>query len=391
MEFLVKKIIKFIFRLLRQGINIIAPLPYQVILHKGNLSPSELQKLMPRFLKFYPDVELPPVKECLSLRDLVSGVTVLSLNGDNIHPAIKRINSAKIFYLNPIEDPEEAWNWYRFLQYYHGLPDLNRRAECYKKLQQIVCELKQLKLDRTYLLGTGKSLEKAINVDFSDGYRIVCNTIVKDPDLWHHVNPHFIVAGDAIYHFGPDEYAKAFRRDLHQRMSESDTFFVYPELFDVLVMREFSEMGDRLIPVPMGVHTDICCDLIARFDLPYLGNVLNQMLLPLGCTLSKDIYFWGFDGRAPDDKLFWANSNNHFYGEHFEALIAANSAFFQHHVPQDDPGKYARTVHGDHLEDCLSLAEREGNRFIMMHFSWTKTLNKRFQSTTSKSNKAEDK
>jgi hypothetical protein len=380
MNYLIIKCIKIVIHLFRQWINIVAPLPYHAMLLIGNRSQTEFQELILRFNKFYPDIELPPVKERLTYRDVVSGVPVLALDGRIIHPLIKKLNRSSIFYINPNEDPEEAWNWFRFLQCYHGLPDLNRRAESHIKLQKRVCTLKQLGLDRAYLLGTGQSLEKAIDIDFNDGYRIVCNTIVKDPDLWHHVKPHFIVAADAIYHFGPDDYAKAFRKDLHQRLSECDTFFIYPELFDVLVMREFSEMGDQLIPIPMGTHTEICCDLNIRFELPGVGNVLNHVLLPLGCTLSNNIYLWGFDGRAPDDKLFWANSNKHFYKEHMGALIAANPAFFEHNVPQSDPGKYARTVHGDHLEDCLGRAEQKGMRFVMMHFSWTQTLNKRFKS-----------
>jgi len=380
MKKLSKAFIKRIIQYVRHWINIVAPLSYRVILHKGNRSQSELQELMPRFRKFYPDVDQPPTRERLTLREVVSGVSVLSLDSTAISPFIKKVNRSVIFYINPNEDPEEAWNWFRFLRQYYGLPDLTRREESYKKLQQRVSEIKQLGFDRAYLLGTGKSLEKAIEADFSDGYRIVCNTIVKDPNLWHHVKPHFIVAADAIYHFGPDDYAKAFRRDLRDRLLESDTFFVYPELFDVLVMREFSEMSDRLIPIPMGEHTEICCNLFARFELPSLGNVLNHMLLPLGCTLSKNIYFWGFDGRAPGDQLFWANSNKHSYGEYMDALVAANPAFINHNVPKSDPGKYARTVHGDHLEDCLSRAEQRGGRFVMMHFSWTQTLNKRFTS-----------
>ena len=164
---------------------------------------------------------------------------------------------------------------------------------------QRVEDLKRKQLNKSYIFGTGPPLEKARRQDWSDGYRIVCNTIVRDPDIWNYINPHFIVAGDAIYHFGHTSFAKAFRKDLSKRLASTDTLFIYPDLFHQFISREFEHLSDKLVPGPMGNHQKINVDLTKEFFLPGLGNVLGLLLLPLGCTLSKRVCLFGFDGRAP--------------------------------------------------------------------------------------------
>ena len=111
--------------------------------------------------------------------------------------------------------------------------------------------------------------------------------------------------------------------------------------------------------------------------MPNLGNVLNILLLPLACSLSKSVWLWGFDGRAPDDKLFWANSSKHSYPELLPELQQEHPAFFRTFVPKDKENSYVTAVHGDELDRRLIDAERDGYEFVMMHASWTHTLNKR--------------
>jgi hypothetical protein len=243
---------------------------------------------------------------------------------------------------------------------------------------------------RAYLFGTGPSLARAIDRDWSDGFRIVCNTIVRDPELWSHIDPHFVVAGDAIYHFGFTDFARAFRADLAKRLVDSPhVFFLYPASYDALVRREFAFCADRLIAVPWGTHTHVHADLTVDFALPALGNVLNCLLLPLGCTVSKEVGLWGFDGRAPKDTLFWSNSNKHSYSELMPSLQAAHPAFFDEHVPKQDPEKYVRSVHGDVLEFNLSQAEAAGWRVRMLHPTYTPTLAKRLDVSLRGSDKGE--
>lgn len=231
-----------------------------------------------------------------------------------------------------------------------------------------------------YLFGTGPSLASAAEHSFSDGITVVCNTIVRDPGLWHHLKPAFFTAGDAIYHFGHNAHARAFRADALRRLRESEgrTLFVYPAVFDVVVRSEFDDVHHLLVPIPWGEHDDVTVDLTKGFSLPHLGNVLNALLLPLGCSLSKDVRLWGFDGRAPSDSGFWSNSSSHAYPELMQTIRDAHPAFFADLIPAGNEGRYVNAVHGDWLDERLSDGEHRGFRFRMLHRSWTPTLQKRF-------------
>lgn len=268
--------------------------------------------------------------------------------------------------------------------YYHYLLAKVYEKECNEAIQYGKEKLTELKLkhsekySKAYILGTGPSLEKADQVDWSDGIRIVSNTIVKDPELFKYINPHYIVAGDAIYHFGMSKFAESFRADLKHCLSLTDTHFVFPAYFYPFCLKEFPEFKDRLIPIPQGKSELVHFDLTQRYLLPSLGNVLPLLLLPLACTLSKDIHLWGFDGRSPNDKLFWKNSSRHFYVDLVQGITDLHPAFFEKLVPKEAPESYVKTVHGDVLEYALSQAEALGFVFTMMHFSYTETLSKRY-------------
>ena len=280
-----------------------------------------------------------------------------------------------VFDVNFHTSPIEAWAWFDAEVYLNGAPDRSAARASYQAWKSRVAALH---LDKAYAFGTGPSLAAASDRPWSDGIRIVCNTIVRDPELWRHIAPHAIVAADALYHFGPTEFARAFRADLLLRLRESpQVVFIYPDIFHSVVVRDLPIEPHRLIPIRKGASQTVHTCLADDFTLPGLGNVLNLMLLPVGCNLSKQVKLWGFDGRAPGDALFWANSSKHSYPELMETLQAAHPAFFDHFVPKDDPEAYVRAVHGDVLEYCLSQAEKDGWTFEMLHRSWTPTLERR--------------
>ena len=273
-------------------------------------------------------------------------------------------------------NPSDGWNWIDAAAWSaRHTPDT---AASMRRLEHLRSQVRAAGLLRCYLFGTGPSLGAALQRDWSDGIRIVCNTIVRDAKLWHHIRPHALVAGDGIYHFGFTEFARAFRRDLRARLEESPSVpFIYPAQFDLVVRRDLAGLEEQLIPLPVGTRATVHDCFEGRFELPGLGNVLSLLLLPLGCALSKRIGMWGFDGRASADRLFWANSTGQSYTELLPTLQAAHPAFFDHHVPKDDPEKYLRSVHGDVLEHALHQAEQVGWQFEMLHPTWTKTLAQR--------------
>jgi len=271
----------------------------------------------------------------------------------------------------------EGWEYHRLLH------NINKKVvdEGIKKgrqlLQSVTNELKS-KYKKAYIFGTGPSLEKAISRTWDDGITIVSNTIVKDEELWNHLKPNFIVAGDGIYHFGMGRFAINFRNDLKKRLTGSKTYFLIPDIFYPFCLKEFPDFADRIIPVPYGSLPNFSRDLNMDFELATVGNVLPLLLLPLACTLSKDVSFWGFDGRSPDAKLFWKNSDKHFYRSDVDQLKELHPGFFNTLVPKNAPETYIKNVHGDSLDRALAIAEKEGYKFSMLHFTYTDTLSKRY-------------
>ncbi|MHC4213533.1 MAG: class I SAM-dependent methyltransferase [Planctomycetota bacterium] len=342
-----------------------------------DISENELADLGNRFSFYMPDYSWEDVNKVSGLPDEVisNNDAVLLFGEEHLVPDQVRSDKNRFFDIDHRRCAVDGWNWPRLTVNYGNYKSDTEQAK--KRFTATIDMVRAQGLTKAYLLGTGPSLEKAIERDFSDGYRIVCNTIVRDKNLWNHINPHFIVAGDGIYHFGHTSFPRAFRRDLKERLAETQTFFVYPDLFDPIVQREFSDFAHRLLPIPSGGPQAIDIDLTKDFALPNLGNVLGLLLLPLGCTLSKNVNLWGFDGRAPDDKLFWSNSNKHSYTDLIPELQKEHPMFFDHFAPKTKPNWYTKEYFGDILDNVLTQAENAGFSFTMMHKSWTPTLAKR--------------
>lgn len=292
--------------------------------------------------------------------------------------SITRQIRGNVYWVDEEKNPSAGWEWCDIAEVLYEkevgpIPVSNERLDALWR------ELKQLGLGCSYIFGTGPSLEGARERRWDDGYRIVCNTIVRDTELWDHIDPHIIVAGDGIYHFGFTEHARAFRRDLHARLRNGRAKFILPSRFYPIIAREMGDVLDKVIPVKIGNSSEIHTCLVQDHTLPPLPNVLNLLLLPVGCALSQDVRLWGFDGRGPSDQLFWKNSGKHSYPELMHTLRSAHPAFFEDNVPASNPNKYVEAVHGSLLENQLQNAEAAGWKFEMLHRSWTPVLAKRFR------------
>ena len=379
-------------KIMRNGLNQLADslrrpvLNSSIVLVAGRASPAKISDIKERvqFLLACIGVYRPiiVVPSC-SISTYVRSQAIVVADSKAV-PAFAREHARWIADLDNETNPMDGWALVDLARVFTSRTSQKRHERAGQ--QALLERVKALNADRSrpvYLFGTGPSLQLAADRSFSDGLRIVCNTVVRDAQLWHHISPHFLVAGDAIYHFDNTAHARAFRADALQRLTESDgaTLFVYPAMFDVIVRREFRAVESLLVPIPWGEHTDVSVDLTRNFTIPPLGNVLCNLLLPLGCTLSKDIRLWGFDGRSPNDTGFWANSNRQAYPELMQSIRDAHPAFFSALTPKGREEKYVEEVHGNVLDERLTEAENRGFSFRMLHHSWTPTLRKRYRAS----------
>ena len=108
-----------------------------------------------------------------------------------------------------LNDPMAMWGWHSLVSVLAPVT-LPRIEQSKKRFMLLVERLLTLGLSKSYVFGTGPSLESGRGKDFSDGYRIVCNTICKDRDFFLKLEPHILVAGDAQCHFSDTKHAQAF-------------------------------------------------------------------------------------------------------------------------------------------------------------------------------------
>jgi hypothetical protein len=357
----------------------------EILLVTGNASPekvSEIERRLHFLLSHLNSVITVTPAQSFSLPDCLRYTGVAAADSAAIPEFLERqVRLNWVVNLDYEHNPLDGWELSALGSAIARQPSADTLEQSRRRFNGRVEDLKSLGPRPVYLFGTGPSLGRALERTFSDGTTVACNTIVRDPEIWAHLNPDFFVAGDAMYHFGHTQHACQFRADALQRLRESDgkTLFVYPAQFDVIVRSEFSEVADVLVPVPMTHGQDPTIDLSRDFELPgSLANVLTVLLLPIGCTLSKDVRLWGFDGRAPSDSGFWENAPGQSYGPLMSELRAAHPAFFEYAIPSGREQSYVDNVHGQHLDDRLNEAEARGYRFWMLHHSWTPTFQKRF-------------
>lgn len=294
---------------------------------------------------------------------------------------IKKINKellTNVYCMDEDNDKDEGVNWHVLLT------NLNKHTE--RKgintgktiLTTVIRRLKEQSLSKTYIFGTGPSLGKYHQRDFLDGYRIVCNSIVKDRDTWDYIKPHILLAVDAVFHYGISPYANKFRADLHKRLLEDRNFvLVYPSLFHLFMIYNYPQYQHRFIPIPVNFgNFDINMNILDNFWLPHPENIITYAFLPIAATLTKNIFLWGFDGRKKNDKYFWSHSQKHNYHNLIKSVENTHPAFFNYYLSGQKKA-YQKDYYGDNLDERLTSYELNGYSIIPMHSSTIKALNKR--------------
>jgi len=317
------------------------------------------------------------INVCNSRIDMALSKMLLTTGSDDFFINILKKARYNIFNVDYLNNPFESYEWINCANTIFKKGFTNIAAN--RKFIDVIKNKTKKKLDKTYVFGTGPSLLGALDREWSDGYRVVCNTIVRDKKMWEHIHPDFVVAGDWVHHFGHSQYAQHFRKDLLLRLEENDDiFFLYPEYEDIYVQRLCKpKVYEQCIPVPISNDRNIHYGMLRKFSFTNMSNVLLAFELPLGCTLSRDIFLWGFDGKKKGDKYFWNHAQGNNYPELYSNLIEEHPAFFNYHLSEVGQNWYQNDVMGKILENALSDAEKKGFSFCMMHDSHIIPLNKR--------------
>jgi len=219
---------------------------------------------------------------------------------------------ARVF--NVATDDLEAAEYGTYCKVHWALlgPAQRRRMleEHRQRFLAVAAEIRATRPRAAVVCGTGPSIDRAYEFDFSGLFTVVCNSTVQSDALLAHIRPRFICAGDVVSHLGVSTYAARFREDLVVALRKFDCHFLTTAQFGWLLLLQHPEAADRIFLCDQGTEGP-AYDLVRSWSLPKLDSTLNIHMLPLAATFCDRIYILGCDGKNPDPQKnedFWAHS-----------------------------------------------------------------------------------
>ncbi|MCA1202278.1 hypothetical protein [Priestia flexa] len=280
-------------------------------------------------------------------------------------------NLSKVYIVDPTFYSHTESSMYREINY-NLLPkkeknqNINIYIERYQNLKQIATNFR----DAT-VFGSGPSLEKSVNHDFSESFTIVCNSIVKNKTLLEHIKPNVIVFGDPVLHFSISNYSEEFRKHLVDAVKKYGAYCLVPENSADLIAMNMPDIADYIIGVPTNAK-DITFLTPHNFKVKSSSNILTLLMLPIASGLFDTINIIGSDGRNKNEKTFWQHSKASQFNELMESVYKSHPSFFRDRIYTD---YYKR--HVNYLESLMVIGEQRGKKYHSLEFSHIKSLQER--------------
>jgi len=344
----------------------------------GVLRPGEIPETPPYCVKELPTGVRQPLD--VELHNATDGLGQAAADADFVflwdsraREALGEVRGAVI----SVDRNHTQWDCYNYPMFMDRLMSKPERATMSADShQRFLARLRQLEADRAqrpcYVFGTGPSVMSAYEYDFSNGFRVVCNTIIKNTRMMEHLRPHFLVAADAIYHYGISRYARRFQDDLREHLLRTDCMLVLQEVLASNYLRLYPELSDNVLSVPYVYDYEPTVSLRERWLVTPFHNVLNQFLLPLASSLSDVVALLGFDGRKSNDTHFWGTDESVNYEDLKPQHQLAHPGFFA----QMEYARYAEEM-AETSERIMAYGEERGKRYVCLNESSNHALQRR--------------
>jgi hypothetical protein len=272
-----------------------------------------------------------------------------------------------------------------------------------KNFQALLDEVDEC--EQGYVFGTGPSLEAhAMDFDYSDGFRVVCNSIVKNKTLLNYIKPQLLVFGDAQHHMSPCRYAATFRQAAIEAVNELQCYILTEDYHLPLLLAHYPELKDKIIGIEApGVwklslyeiimmvlhnpHKIPWFDKIPGHDEEYnfptpdkfyvrlTGSVLPSFMIPIVSSICKDIYILGADGRdpkgrKPDGTFIWGYSPSCQFNE--QTAFDTHPSYFR-----DRPYTEDFDIYCENFEGLIHYGESLGRKYYSLAPSYIPVLAQR--------------
>lgn len=216
------------------------------------------------------------------------------------------------------------------------------------------------KFRKAYVFGTGPSVSKAIEFDFSDGFSIVTNTMINDGKLMRHIRPIAVIHGDFIYHMGPSVYASKFRRQLFSKYGNELFSLIRFDIMPFLLAR-YPGLEEKLVALPMRLFSGPHIPSAKEYYLNLSNNSLVGYMLPVSCAVADEVFVLGCDGRKKEDKLFWGHTKTVFYDDLQKTIMETHPSVFR---DTDFDVYYNETIND--AEAFILHAESKGKTIVCL-------------------------
>ncbi len=305
------------------------------------------------------------IQDYLKTSDIVLVWDKESLDDDVLKEYISKIYCVDETFYSVVES-----NIYRKV-YYHCLSA--SKQEYYTQLSKINYEnmyIKNKDKKEAYIFGTGPSIENAYGFDFSNGFNIVCNSIVKNKGLLRKINPDLLVFADPVFHFSPCEYAQKFREDVLETVSEFDCYCLTLNFTVPLMLAHYPELRDRIIGIPINSRMNF--PDLENFYVKSSSNILTLFMIPVASSICNDINILGCDGRQKGETYFWKHNNDTQYNDLMKTVFDMHPSFFRDRVYED----YYKE-HCEYLQLLIEYGESLGKKYRCLTPTYIPALKER--------------
>jgi len=325
-----------------------------------------------RFDRIRPLVNLVTIDSIATLQGFVSAADIVlkwSEQTPDISVPKDLLSSKKVWRVDPRSNRMEGSIYIEVSL--HLLADKARLIEANKsRFAQLSDRLGNF--ENAYVLATGPSVSNYAQFDYSNSLAIVCNSVICDEALMDAVKPQILVFADPIFHFGPSQYAAAFRQHLRKAAGKYDFTIFIPFKYQAIFSSTMPDLVNRMLAVPFTKERGFNFDLRADYEVRTTANILTLLLLPLATTFSNRVGFLGCDGRPlAENNYFWNHNQKTQINDKMANIREVHPAFFA--IDYND----YYVEHCETLENLLCAGEVAGKKFTSLAFSHIPALQKR--------------